>query len=385
MGERFKNWISGAFNTSILNKKRYIWIDYIRGIAIMLVVYHHTFLGIEKSGVSVPKAIVDANMAAYSFRMPLFFIFSGIFTALSLRSKPIKNIIWNKFSILLYPYFIWSFIQITLQIFLSEYVNYESSYPDYLYILYQPKRLAQFWYLPALFNCTVIFILIKTYLKIKPQYHLLLGFIFFLLGPFLIGVSMMSNWMRFYIFLVIGDVLSGFILKKGVQNELVKPVYFISFIPIFLIAQYYYFHYIGARALENDTATAEINYPHYVLNEACFLMISIVGCTTLILFSFLLEKWKRFKWLRIVGFYSLYIYIMHVMLIAAARLIFKQLLGINNYIIVLPVGVILGVVIPIIFYNLLGRKYLWFLFSAEKPLQGSDPEFNQQSLAKAHK
>jgi len=191
--------------------------------------------------------------------------------------------------------------------------------------------------------------------------------------------------MRFYIFLVIGDVLSGFVLKKAVQSELVKPIYFISFIPIFLVAQYYYFNYIGARALENDTATVGIDYLHYVLNETCFLMISIVGCTTLILFSFLLEKWKLFKWLRIIGFYSLYIYIMHVMLVAAVRLIFKQVLEINNYFIVLPVGVILGVIIPIIFYNLLGRKYLWFLFSAEKPLQGSDPEFSQRSLAKAHK
>ena len=101
MDEPSKNWIAKAFNTSILNKKRYFWVDYLRGIAIILVVYHHTFLGIEKSGITVPKSIVDANMAAYSFRMPLFFIFSGIFTALTLSSKPIKYILWNKFSILL--------------------------------------------------------------------------------------------------------------------------------------------------------------------------------------------------------------------------------------------------------------------------------------------
>ena len=384
MDEPSKNWISKAFNTSILNKKRYLWVDYLRGIAIILVVYHHTFLGIEKSGIIVPRSIVDANMAAYSFRMPLFFIFSGIFTALSLNSKPIKNILWSKFSILLYPYFIWSFIQITLQIFLSQYVNYESTYPDYLYILYQPKALAQFWYLPALFNCTLVFILIKSYFKIKAQYHLLLGVILFLLGPFFISVSMMSNWMRFYIFLVIGDLLSGFILKKAVRERLSKPFYFISFIPMFFIAQYYYFNYIGARALENDSAIVGINYTNYILNEICFLMISLVGCTTFILFSILLEKWGRFKWLRIVGFYSLYIYIMHVMLVAAVRLVLKQFFGITDYYIILPLGIIIGVIVPIIFYNLLGKNYLWFLFSAEKPTPINDPELTQHSFAKAN-
>lgn len=366
MIETFRLWISNAFNASVLDKKRFDWVDYLRGIVIILVVYHHTFLGMERTGINVPKSIVSANMAFYSFRMPLFFILSGIFTSLSLTSKSVKKIFWDKFNLLFYPYVIWSSIQITLQLFLSRYTHSDSSYLDYLSIFYQPKRIAQFWYLPALFNSTMVFVFMKAKFKIRTDVHLLLGIALFLMAPFVNQISMMSNWMRFYIFLVLGDILSHFILKKEVQSQLKKPVYIFSMLPLFAIAQFYYFHYIGARSLENDSANFGIDFLWYPVNQIGFLTTSLVGCFTFILFSFLLEKWNRFKWLRVIGFHSLYIYIMHVMAVSFVRMILTSFFGIHNYILILLAGIVFGVVIPILFYNLIGKKYLWFLFSLKK-------------------
>lgn len=366
MIKTFRNRIPEAFNSSVIEKNRYAWVDYLRGIIIILVVYHHAFLGMVENGISVPSSVVDANMAAYSFRMPLFFIFSGIFTGLSLTYKPVKTIVRNKFNTLFYPYIIWSVIQITLQIIFSDYTNSDGTYLTYLYILYQPKQLAHFWYLPALFNATVVFIFIKSRFKIRAGYHLLLGITFFMLAPFVNSISMMSNWMRFYIFLVIGDTLSCFILKKEIQERFKNPVYFLAFIPVFVAAQYYYFNVIGVRSLENESATFQINYFFYFLREIFFLIISLSGCATLILLSFLIEKWNRWKWLRIVGFHSLYIYIMHVIVVAFARLVFMRFFGVDHYFVLLLTSIVLGVTIPIIFYNLAGKKYLWFLFSTEK-------------------
>ncbi|HWJ25275.1 MAG TPA: hypothetical protein VNS32_01965, partial [Flavisolibacter sp.] len=60
MNTSLRNWISKSFNSSILEKKRHIWVDYLRGIVIILVVYHHAFLGTERSGIAVPKSIGDA-------------------------------------------------------------------------------------------------------------------------------------------------------------------------------------------------------------------------------------------------------------------------------------------------------------------------------------
>jgi len=364
----FKMWLSNAFNTSILEKNRHVWIDYLRGIIIILVVYHHTFLGIGSSGISVPKTVIDVNMAAYSFRMPLFFIFSGIFTGVSLSSKSIRTILRSKFNLILYPYLIWSFLQITLKLIFSDYTNSDSTLSEYLYIFYQPKQLAQFWYLPALFNSTMIFVLIKSKFNIKPSYHLLLGILFFLIAPFVSSISMISNWMRFYIFLVLGDNLSKFILKEETKNKLRQIGYFFAAIPFFIAAQYYYFNYIGVRSLENDATSfaLQTNFVSYTFNELSFLLTSIIGCATFILFAFLLERWNRFKWLRVIGFHSLYIYIMHVIIVAFMRMVLTKFFGVDNYIIILLTGISFGVVIPIIFFNLIGKKYLWFLFSPQK-------------------
>jgi fucose 4-O-acetylase-like acetyltransferase len=181
----------------------------------------------------------------------------------------------------------------------------------------------------------------------------------------------MSNWMRFYIFLVIGDTLAYYILRNEVQQQLKKPVYLLAFLPIFIIAQFYYFNVIGVRSLENESATLDINFVSYFFRELGFLMISLIGCTTFILLSFLMEKRNGWKWLRIVGFHSLYIYILHVIIVGFARIIFLKFLGVDNYLVLLISAIIFGVTIPIIFYNLIGKKYLWFLFSTKRNIKGS--------------
>ena len=367
MSKSFQTRLKDAFNWNIIESNRNIWVDYLRGVAIILVVYHHAFLGMEKNSIEVPELVVDANMAAYSFRMPLFFIFSGIFTALSLRTKTVKNIIWNKYNLILYPYLIWSFLQITLQFIFSRYTNTESDLLNYLYILYQPKQIAHFWYLPALFNATLVFVLIKSKFKVKAGHHLILGLVLFMAAPFVNSISMMSNWMRFYIFLVVGDMLCNVILQKEVQDRLKKLVYFLSIIPLFLAAQYYYFYVLGASSIENVSAkVSEVEFVPYIIKQSLFLTVSLVGCATLILFSFLLEKWNLAKWLRVIGYHSLYIYIMHVIVVAFNRIVLTKAFGIDNYAVILVTGILVGVTVPIVFYNVLGKKQLWFLFSSKK-------------------
>src|SRR5215831_11320964 len=161
---KISNWISRSFNLPALKKSRLYWVDYLKGIAIILVVYRHSLLGIQSSGIIAPAYLENANMIFYSFRMPLFFMLSGIFISRSLAKRSVKEFIASKFETLLYPYFVWVFIQVTLQIILSGFTNSNRGLIDYTYIVYQPRNLDQFWYLPALFNATVIYVLIKRYI-----------------------------------------------------------------------------------------------------------------------------------------------------------------------------------------------------------------------------
>ncbi len=369
-----KSWISSAFNLPLLSQKRYNWVDYLRGIIIILVVYHHTYLGLESSGFKISTSLYDANMVFYSFRMPLFFIISGIFTSRSLFSKPVKDLIWIKYDKIFYPYLVWSFLQITLQIIFSKFSNSEKSLHDYLYILYQPRRIEQFWYLPALFNATLVFIFFKAKVKLKTSLHFLLGLALYFIAPFVSSISMISDWMSFYIFVVIGDLAAGFIFKKRVQKYIRKPITFLLMLPVFLLVQLHYLHNntsylhngLGKKATEMAAARPHTNFLLYMFNESNFLLIALVGCSMLIIFSFLLEKWNRLSFLRIVGYHSLYIYITQIIIVAFIRLLFIHVFHIYNIAVILIAAVFFGVILPIIFYNLFGKRSLWFLFSSRK-------------------
>ena len=145
----------------IMKRPRQTWIDYARGIAIILVLYRHVFEGIKNSGLPVLEYafLEQANILFFSFRMPLFFIVSGIFVAGSLYKRGFGKFVETKARTILYPYFLWGIIQITLQIIMSNWVNSQRTAADYLLLFYLPRGLEQFWYLYALFNVSVLYAL----------------------------------------------------------------------------------------------------------------------------------------------------------------------------------------------------------------------------------
>src|SRR3954462_12374385 len=110
---RIQRLFAKGFNTSILQKSRLDWVDYLRGLAIILIVYRHVLIGIQRGNIIVPQLMIDANMVFYSFRMPLFFILSGMFISKSIAKTSVRELVGIKFEKLLYPYLVWAFIQIT--------------------------------------------------------------------------------------------------------------------------------------------------------------------------------------------------------------------------------------------------------------------------------
>ena len=349
-----------TFNLSILKKNRIAWIDYLRGIAIILVVYRHALTGIERSGISIPSYLMTANMIFYSFRIPLFFIVSGLFISKSLQKRTIKQIVISKFDIILYPYLIWSFIQITLQLILSSYTNTGRTLIDYTYILYQPRSIDQFWYLPALFNVSILYIFFKTKLKLNKFWQLILGIILFFISRYFRNISIISDWMEFYLYFALGDMFSNFFFKEKIQT-LFRQNYFLSIIiPLFIVTQIFY--------LSQD----EFYYRDKLAGQTEFILISVIGCICMFAFAFWLQHKKILVFLRIVGFHSLFIYVLHVLASALIRLVFTKAFGIYDPTILLLSGIIFGVILPIIFYNLfVNKNILWFLFSCRiknKPL-----------------
>lgn len=343
-----------AFNTSILEKNRMAWVDYLRGIAILLVVYRHVLLGLQRANMNIPVALVNANMIFFSFRMPLFFILSGIFINGSISRRPLNKLIYIKFENLLYPYLVWSFIQITLQILLSRYSNSDRTIMDYTLIFYQPRGLDQFWYLPALFNTTVIYLLLKVKGKLPAWAQLLLGTGFYLLAPYCTRISMISDWMEFYIFFALGDALSDIFFRPKSQQILRSPITLLIMIPIFTATQIYYLSRAGAEGAS--------------IGQGPFLAIALIGCFAMFVLAFRLQSWNILRFLRVLGFHSLFIYVMHVIIAAFTRAILTKVVGIHNPTVLLFCGIAIGVTLPVIIYNwLIVDNVGYFLFTLHKP------------------
>jgi fucose 4-O-acetylase-like acetyltransferase len=81
--------MSNQLNTQA---RRLFWVDYAKGIAIILVVYRHILIGIERSGIEVSVWLRNANEMVYSFRMPLFFILSGIFISRTISREYVHKV-----------------------------------------------------------------------------------------------------------------------------------------------------------------------------------------------------------------------------------------------------------------------------------------------------
>jgi len=369
--QQIGNVFAKAFGLSLLERKRLNWVDYLRGIVVILVVYHHARVGIERSGVEVPDFLITANIVFYSFRIPLFFFVSGIFFAVTLNKLSTSKFVTIKFENLLYPYFVWTFIQITAQIFLSKYTNSNRTVSDYLYIFYQPRMLDQFYYLPALFNVTMVCLIIKKYIKPNAIVHLLIAGVFYMVAHQFERISIIADWMIFYMFFAIGDVLSNYFFRTSFQNIFSKLRSLLIVLPIFAAVQYIYLKLdIGQSVISNaDGSAAPVLSPiELFFDKIIFLGIVLVGCFTVMTLSFQLQKWKVLSYLRVIGYHSLHIYVMHVLIIGFVRMVMKNFLNIYDPIALLVGCIVVGVIAPIVFYNLVVRtSWGWFLFHFRRP------------------
>jgi hypothetical protein len=179
---------------------------------------------------------------------------------------------------------------------------------------------------------------------------------------------MISDFMRFYIFFAIGDMVSAFFFRPSSQRFFIRRLSFLLILPLFVFVQVYYLKYdISGASLTTDVAVIRENWMKYASNLFAFLIIAVIGCITMVKLSFLLQRFRIFPFLRVIGYHSLYIYVMHLSITGFTRIAFVRFLDVTNPIVLLGLSICLGTLLPIAFYNVLVRKgSLFFLFSFHK-------------------
>lgn len=280
--------------------RKYAWVDYAKGIAIIFVTYRHVIYGLLYNGVPITSTLMDANEMLYGFRMPMFFFLSGLFFASSLHRRGGKNFMISKINTLLYPYLLWCFIQLTLQIWFSEYTNSKKGVENYLDIFIHPRSMLQLWYLFALFNVTALYLMVDRWLKFTPWMQLMLGFVLLSLKGLAGDISTISDVTVFYVYFALGHLAAPYFFKDSVQEQLSSPVKVLLLLPVFLLVQYY--------CMKN------VNMSIYL-----FSTFALLGGLLVIMISFVLAKYRKLGFLQVIGHYSLYIYLIHVGIVFLLR------------------------------------------------------------------
>lgn len=357
---------------TILAKNRWPWVDYDKGISIILVGYGHCIGSLNGYGIdlSAYPFFNYINVFLYGFRMPLFFIISGMLVNRSLTRKGLKEYIVNRSNNILYPLLIWGFIQITLLIFLYKYTNFTHkefiNSKSYLYLLTSPNRLGHFWYLNALFFIGVMYATLKSKLHFKTSIQLALGIILYFLNYYLrereIHIGFLSNVFEYFIFFGLGDTISETLLDESKRKKFSSFKIMIPLLVLFIASQYYLTS-LNMKSSELGMYYVERKLPYL------YLIAALIGCSFSMSVSFMLQEYGNLLLIRIIGYYSLYIYCMQIILIVISRIFFFDLLKITNIPLLILLVWVSGVIIPIFIYNFLMQNKCWRLFSFKKSLQ----------------
>lgn len=322
---------------------RNAWVDYAKGIAIIFVVYRHVVFGLLYSGETINHLMMDANEMLYGFRMPLFFFLSGLFYAGSMKKRGGGNYLISRINTLLYPYILWCVIQLTLQITFADLTNSKHTVSSYINILLYPRTLLQLWYLFALFNVSVLYLFTNHVLKFSPYFQIGLGIVLLAAHPLAGNFSVLSDIMQHYIFFAIGHIAAPVFFREKTQQYLTSGSKVLLLLPVFFVVQYICMIYSD-------------------MNIILYSALAMLGGLIVIMISFMLERSNRLKLLRILGSYSLYIYLLHIGIIFLLRSVFVSSGIITNIPLATFLLVTFGILMSIILYRICLLLRLGFLF-----------------------
>jgi len=354
------------FNSKfILSNKRHGWIDYDRGISIILVTYRHCFEGMEKAGLDLKSHpwLEYINVFFFGFRMPLFFIASGMFISQSMQKRGLNPYLKNRVQSILYPMLVWGIIQISLQLLFSSYTNSKGDVGlmSYVYLITDPRSTGQFWYLNALFFVGIIYAFLKVKLKFNVLQQFIFGSILYTLcaidNAYEINIGFLNDIFKYYLFFAIGDAVAKLIMDERATKFFTSWKTILPLLVSFITIQYFF---TEINMNKGNNYFVENKMPLF------FLLVALVGCSLSIAVSFSLKKSNSLKFLRVVGYNSVHIYCLQIIVMSISRQLYMKL-GMTNPSLIALTVLASGVLVPIIVYNICLRINLWWLFTLKKP------------------
>lgn len=223
-------------------KSRNNEIDFIKGVAIFLVVYGHAIQFLNNGEFDFFKH--PLFIFIYSFHMPLFMIVSGYLLSYSRGKYSPKETIINKFKRLIVPVISWVMLFFLFKTVIKVILGAEDNF--ILSLLKSIKSMPYtLWFLWGVFYCTIIVSIVNKYLNDSKLAYILI-FILMMITPDYLN----SHLYKFvYPYFIIGYFIKDY---KSVLNNKVRIISFILFPIMLLLWNKEYYIYISKFSLLNQ-------------------------------------------------------------------------------------------------------------------------------------
>lgn len=319
------------------------WVNYAKGIGIVLVVVGHVWRGVQ--GLADPaqdRAMTILDSAIYQFHMPLFFVLSGLFVARSAQ-RAFAGFVLQKLKTIAYPYVIWTLIQAAVASRATGAAHQKVSFLSVVKDL-PTHPFQQFWFLYVLFLCMIAFGVLSK-LRLGPIAILILAIEFYVVRSWVPGIT----WPPLYQFggefvyfaagAALAPLLLGGILRIG-SGLLVMAA----------VTQWAVVAWVSARM------------PGLIrMNDVTFT--AALGIAATCAAAVLLARMPGTRVLGYLGEKSLVIYVAHVVFAAGARAVLLKL-HVTELSIQLAVGIAAGLAFPLLLdwgSRRVGFRYLFSL------------------------
>ena len=335
------------------NKKRILWIDYLKVFACILVVLGHLIQSLQKSNIDNFENITSfINWFIYLFHMPLFFVASGYLYELKKKGfslKQYKGFIIKKIINLGIPYLTFYLAYVLINMIFASSVNSPKGINEIIGIVNNP--MPPYWFLYALLSIFIFIPLLEKLLKNKKNLIFILLLCLKVLSVFInTNIYLIDSFFENAVYFYLGSILKVvFEKKRNINTNNILYSFFAIFIYIIISIVFY---------LNIDN----IGYNLSEIIKIAFAIFAVLICINIfrkIKTNFIFENLKN---------YTFQIYLLHTIFAAGFRIVLLKV-GISNYVIHFIIGLIASIVIPIIVGKICEKtKYLNFFFYPIKTL-----------------
>ncbi len=317
--------------------RRVDWVDYAKGICIILVVMMHSTLGVEKAA-GVLSWLNGFIEWARPFRMPDFFLISGLFLA-SRIDRPWRQYLDTKLLHFAYFYILWMTIQFAMKswgLYSSE--GAVATLQAYGMGLIQPYGTLWFIYLLSLF-----FVVVKLLRPFPPLLVFLVGAALEM-APIDTGWLVIDEFCARFVYFFAGYWLARHVFAFAREVDSLNPLGILAGLVMWGI--------INAILVSNGSAHL----------PGIGLILGFIGAGAVISAGVFLARFRLASPIRYCGENSIVIYLAFFMFMAATRTVLLKTGLIDDLAIVSFIVTAVGVISPVLLFWAVRRTPLSFLF-----------------------